>query len=180
MQKKGSELMYTDEYVILVDEHDRTVGSMEKMEAHRLGRLHRAISVFVFDKEKRLLLQQRALHKYHSPGLWTNTCCTHPRPGETAMAAAHRRLDEEMGLQTNLTFAFTFRYRAEFENGLTEHELDHVFVARHDLLPVTNPDEVAAFRWVNLNDLDQEIMERPETFTAWFKLIYRQAFQYIM
>src|SRR5690606_36456296 len=121
--------MRTEEYVMLVDEQDHVVGTMEKIEAHRLGRLHRAISVFVFDGEQRLLLQQRALHKYHSPGLWTNTCCTHPRPGETALAAANRRLGEEMGLKGDLAFAFTFRYREPFDNGLIEHELDHVFIA---------------------------------------------------
>lgn len=172
--------MHTDEYVILVDEHDRTIGRMEKMQAHQLGRLHRAISVFVFDKDKRLLLQQRALHKYHSPGLWTNTCCTHPRPGETAMAAAHRRLGEEMGLAADLAFAFTFRYRAVFDNGLTEHELDHVFIAQNDQRPVADPDEVADFRWVNLEDLNQETADQPGAFTVWFKLIYQKVFRHIM
>lgn len=165
-----------EERVILVNENDHNVGTMEKMEAHRLGQLHRAISVFVFDREKRLLLQQRALHKYHSPGLWTNTCCTHPRPGETAFVAANRRLGEEMGLTANLTFAFTFRYQALFDNGLFEHELDHVFIAQSDQLPMADPEEVAAFRWAYLDDLDQEIADRPEAFTVWFKLIYRQVF----
>lgn len=172
--------MLAEEHVILVDEHDHAMGTMEKMEAHRQGQLHRAISVFIFDSDKRLLLQQRALHKYHSPGLWTNTCCTHPRPGETASAAANRRLGEEMGLTADLAFAFTFQYHASLGNGLIEHELDHVFVAQSNQQPLVDPEEVATFRWVHLVDLDQEIAAQPEAFTAWFKLIYQQVFQQVL
>jgi len=167
------------EYVILVDEHDRAVGTMEKLEAHRQGRLHRAFSVFVFDSEKRLLLQQRAAHKYHSGGLWTNTCCSHPRPEETTLAAAARRLREEMGMSADLAHAFTFQYREPFGNGLIEHEVDHVFTAYSDGEPSINPEEVASFRWIGLAELEREVAAQPETFTAWFKQIYRSVFEYI-
>ncbi|MFC3198552.1 isopentenyl-diphosphate Delta-isomerase [Parapedobacter deserti] len=164
------------ENVILVDEQDREIGSMEKLEAHRKGLLHRAISVFVFDSKGRLLLQQRAAHKYHTPGLWTNTCCSHPAPGETAAAAATRRLQEEMGLAVPLTFAFTFLYRAAFDNGLVEHELDHVFVGYTDSNPALNPDEAAAFHWAGLQEIGEGIKSNPDRYTAWFKLIYERAF----
>lgn len=165
------------EHVILVNETDHEIGSMEKMEAHQKGLLHRAISVFVFDSENRLLLQQRAAHKYHSAGLWTNTCCSHPAPGETATAAAQRRLQEEMGLNVPLEFAFTFRYRAPFDNGLVEHELDHVFVGYADQDPILNPEEAADYRWVNLAEAEQEIQSHPEMYTAWFQLIYKRVFK---
>ncbi len=164
------------ERVILVDERDQPLGTMEKMEAHRQGLLHRAISVFIFNREGRLLLQQRALHKYHSGGLWTNTCCSHPSPGEETSAAAHRRLREEMGLETPLHFAFTFLYHAPFDNGLVEHELDHVFIGRTDQIPTVNPEEVADYRWVSMAEIEREIQADPEAYTAWFKLIYKAAF----
>jgi len=165
------------EEVVLVNEQDEAVGTMEKLEAHQKGMLHRAISVFIFDRQGRLLLQQRAAHKYHSAGLWTNTCCSHPAPEETAADAAHRRLKEEMGLQTPLTFAFTFRYQATFDNGLTEHELDHVFIGYTDELPIPNPGEVAAYRWVDRAAIEHETRLYPERYTAWFKLIFEQAFK---
>ncbi|SEL45199.1 isopentenyl-diphosphate Delta-isomerase [Parapedobacter koreensis] len=164
------------ENVILVDEHDQEIGSMEKMEAHRSGMLHRAISVFVFDDTGRLLLQQRAAHKYHSANLWTNTCCSHPAPGEAASAAASRRLQEEMGLEVPLTFAFTFLYRASFDDGLVEHEFDHVFVGYTNRSPKLNPEEVAAYRWATRAEVEREMQMNPEAYTAWFKLIYKQAF----
>ncbi len=166
------------ENVILVDERDEPIGTMEKLEAHRKGVLHRAISVFIFNREGRLLLQQRALHKYHSGGLWTNTCCSHPAPGESTHAAAHRRLQEEMGMEIPLTFAFTFLYHAPFANGLVEHELDHVFIGYTDASPVINPEEVAQSRWVSLAEIDAEVASNPEAYTAWFKLIYKRAFGY--
>ncbi len=146
---------------------------MEKLEVHRQGLLHRAISVFVFDSDQRLLLQRRAIHKYHSAGLWTNTCCSHPAPGETASDAAHRRLMEEMGLEMPLHFAFTFTYRAPFDNGLIEHELDHVFIGHTDAVPKPNPEEVAAYRWATRAEIDAEIQSDPASYTAWFKIVYR-------
>lgn len=164
------------ENVILVNEHDEAIGTMEKLEAHQKGLLHRAISVFIFDSRGRLLLQQRAAHKYHSAGLWTNTCCSHPAPGEPALAAAHRRLEEEMGMQVPLTFAFTFHYRAPFDNGLIEHELDHVFIGYADHSPTPNPAEVAAYRWIDRTTIDRENKKNPEVYTAWFKLIYGKVF----
>ncbi len=158
--------------VILVDEHDREVGTAEKLDAHHTGRLHRAISVFVFDSEGRMLLQQRAHDKYHSGGLVTNTCCSHPRPGEDTEAAAHRRLEEEMGFDCPLERLFTFTYRADFENGLTEHELDHVFVGYYDGDPVPNPDEVASWEWKSVPDVAADIARRPEAYTFWFKHVF--------
>ena len=165
------------ENVILVDERDQAIGTMEKMEAHRRGLLHRAISVFIFDSQGRLLLQQRAAHKYHSAGLWTNTCCSHPAPGEEALVAAHRRLKEEMGMDVPLTFVFTFLYRAPFDNGLVEHELDHVFIGYSDETPVINPDEAATYRWSNLTEIETAVQANPEAYTAWFKLIYSRVFE---
>ncbi|MGV3761530.1 isopentenyl-diphosphate Delta-isomerase [Parapedobacter sp.] len=165
-----------EERVILVDSQDSETGAMEKLAAHREGLLHRAISVFIFDGQGRLLLHQRATHKYHSANLWTNTCCSHPRPGENASDAAHRRLREEMGMEADLSFAFTFQYRAVFDNGLTEHELDHVFVGRSNDLPSPNPAEVANYRWLSQPDIEHDIRLHPETYTEWFKLIYQQAF----
>ena len=165
------------ENVILVDERDQALGTMEKMEVHRRGLLHRAISVFIFDSRGRLLLQQRAAHKYHSARLWTNTCCSHPAPGEEALAAAHRRLKEEMGMEAPLTFAFTFLYRAPFDNGLVEHELDHVFIGHSDETPAINPDEVATYHWASLTEIEIAIQSSPEAYTAWFKLIYRKVFE---
>jgi len=166
------------EQVILVDEHDEAIGTMEKLEAHQKGLLHRAISVFIFDRQGRLLLQQRAADKYHSAGQWTNTCCSHPAPGEPAPHAAHRRLAEEIGMQVPLAFAFTFLYRAPFSNGLIEHELDHVFIGYADHSPVPNPAEVAAYRWVDRATIDRENKENPEAYTAWFKLIYGKVFDH--
>jgi len=166
-----------EEQVILVDERDREIGSMEKMEAHRKGLLHRAISVFVFDSEGRLLLQQRAPHKYHSANLWTNTCCSHPAPGETAPDAAHRRLQEEMGLSVPLHFAFTFRYLEPFDNGLVEHELDHVFLGYTDQAPILDRAEASDYRWASLPAIEHDIQTHAESYTAWFRLIYKRAFE---
>ena len=167
-----------EEQVILVDIADRAIGTMEKLAAHREGLLHRAISVFIFDEQGRLLLHQRAAHKYHSANLWTNTCCSHPRPGESAMDAAHRRLHEEMGMEADLSFAFTFRYRAAFDNGLTEHEFDHVFVGRSSDPPSPNPAEVASYKWLSQPDIERDVDTCPDSYTEWFKLIYRRAFEW--
>ena len=156
--------------VVLVDRDDVAVGTMEKMQAHRDGLLHRAFSVFVFRPDGRMLLQQRAVAKYHSGGLWTNTCCSHPYPGEDVADAAHRRLREEMGFDCELHHAFSFIYRAELDGGLSEHELDHVFVGRSEDVPEPDPEEVESWREVRLDDLDRELATDPERFTVWFRI----------
>ncbi len=162
------------EEVILVDEHDNEIGLMEKMEAHEKALLHRAFSVFVFNKKGELLLQQRALHKYHSGGLWTNTCCSHPRKGEEVIQSAHRRLMEEMGFDCELELKHKFIYKAPFTNGLTEHELDYIFTGEYEVAPNPNPDEVASYRWIEMEQLQKEIEEHPENFTVWFRIILDQ------
>lgn len=156
--------------VILVNENDVAIGSMEKMAAHEQGKLHRAFSVFVFNAKGELLIHKRAEDKYHSAGLWTNTCCSHPRPGENTLSAAIRRLKEEMGMTVELNEVFHFQYHVTFDNGLIEHELDHVFFGWSSDLPVINPEEVAEFQYVGLNELEHWIKERPADFTAWFKI----------
>ncbi|PWK79254.1 isopentenyl-diphosphate delta-isomerase [Mucilaginibacter oryzae] len=158
------------ESVIIVNADGQSIGAMEKMEAHRSGTLHRAFSVFIFNSKGRLLLQQRALDKYHSAGLWTNTCCSHPRFGESTPDAAHRRLREEMGVDCELTELFAFSYRHEFDNGLIENEYDHVFLGITDDLPLPDPAEVACFRYLSVDELALELSERPDEFTAWFKI----------
>lgn len=164
------------EQVILVNERDEPVGLMEKMEAHEKGILHRAFSVFIFNSRNELLLQQRALTKYHSAGLWTNTCCSHPRSGEETLAAAHRRLKEEMGIEVPLSYKTQFIYKSEFDNGLTEHELDHVFVGHTDANPVINSEEVHSYSWRNLGELKDEIRSSPEHFTSWFRIALDKIF----
>ena len=144
------------------------------MEAHKKGILHRAFSVFVFNKKGKLLLQQRALDKYHSPGLWTNTCCSHQRDGESSLEAGVRRLNEEMGFHCDLEEVFWFIYSAAFDNGLTEHELDHVMVGNYDHDPVINPQEVASFKWMSLDKVKQDIAENPQNYTEWFKIIFKE------
>jgi isopentenyl-diphosphate delta-isomerase len=156
--------------VVLVDRDDVAVGTAEKMQAHRDGLLHRAFSVFVFRPDGRMLLQRRALSKYHSGGLWTNSCCSHPWPGEPVSDAAHRRLREEMGFDCELHHAFSFIYRAELDGGLTEHELDHVFVGWSDDVPDPDPEEVDSWREVRMDDLEREIAADPERFTVWFRI----------
>ena len=160
------------EYVILVDENDQEIGKMEKQEAHEKGLLHRAFSVFVFNENKELLLQQRALTKYHSAGLWTNTCCSHPRIGETIEQAAHRRLMEEMGFDCDLSTKTSFIYKAAFENGLTEHEFDHVLVGSFNGEININPTEVKNFKWINLEELQIDLLQNNQNYTAWFKIIF--------
>lgn len=158
------------EEVVLVDENDREVGTMEKMEAHRKGLLHRAFSVFIFNEKGEMLLQQRALSKYHSGGLWTNTCCSHPRQGEPVLKAAKRRLVEEMGLNCEIDSAFSFTYKAHLDNDLVEHELDHVFTGTSNHTPLLNPDEAASYKYIAPTDLLKWVDEEPEAFTAWFKI----------
>ncbi len=155
------------ESVVLVDADDRPVGTAEKLAAHERGQLHRAFSIFIFNHAGQLLLQRRAPDKYHSGGLWTNTCCGHPRPGETTGASAERRLTEEMGFTSSLRHVATFTYRAALDRHLTEHEIDHVFVGRFDGVPLPNPNEVAAWRWMHRPELDREMQSAPATFTAW-------------
>ncbi len=156
-----------EESVVLVDLRDREIGTEEKLQAHRKGLLHRALSIFLFNQKGEWLLQQRALSKYHSPGLWSNTCCSHPRPGEAPLDAAHRRLHEEMGMSCDLQFRYTFLYRAELDHGLIEHELDHIFFGFTESDPSPNPDEVASWKWIS-GDLLQEDLTH---YTAWFKLL---------
>ncbi|MDF2449266.1 MAG: isopentenyl-diphosphate delta-isomerase [Bacteroidota bacterium] len=168
--------MLKEEYVILVDEHDNEIGVMEKMQAHREGALHRAFSVFIFNEKGEFLLQQRALSKYHSAGLWTNTCCSHPRPNETVKDAANRRLFEEMGLICDLKIKSNFIYKTPFENGLTEHELDYVLFGETNREPKINSAEVENFKWVSLYDLKKDISVAPEKYTSWFKIVMKQLF----
>jgi len=168
-----------EEFVVLVDQNDNEVGLMEKQQAHVAGLLHRAFSVFIFNSKGELMLQQRAATKYHSPTLWTNTCCSHPRQNETYQQAAHRRLVEEMGFDCDLTFKFDFIYRANLDNGLTEHELDHVFIGTFDHEPKLNPEEVMAYRWVEMEDLKKDMQKNPQNYTAWFKIIFDQYISHI-
>lgn len=163
-----------NESVILVNGNGQSIGTMEKMEAHVSGTLHRAFSVFIYNSKGQLLLQQRALDKYHSAGLWTNNCCSHPWPGETTLDAAHRRLEEEMGMRCELTELFQFSYRHEFENGLIENEYDHVFIGISDQLPVPNPDEVAGYKFIDTDLLISEIAAQSDIFTPWFRICLDQ------
>lgn len=160
------------EYVILVDENDQETGQMEKMEAHEKGLLHRAFSIFLFNDKQELLLQQRAHSKYHSGGLWTNTCCSHPRAGETVLEASNRRLMEEMGISAEMHQQFHFVYRAELDNNLTEHELDHVVFGVFNGEPDINPDEVAAWRYASMEAIAQDMKQNPEKYTAWFQIVF--------
>ena len=160
------------EKVILVDKTDHPIGEMEKQEAHIKGVLHRAFSIFIFNSKGEVLLQQRAFHKYHSGGLWTNTCCSHPRNGETTIQAANRRLKEEMGMSCALTEEFTFIYKAKLDNDLYEHELDHVLFGTTDLLPQINKEEVAGYKYSSFQDIQQEMNDYPEKYTAWFKICF--------
>lgn len=161
-----------EEKVILVNEKDQQIGLMEKIEAHEKALLHRAFSVFVFNENNELMIQQRAFSKYHSPGLWTNTCCSHQREGETNIQAGKRRLQEEMGFTTSLKDTISFIYKAPFDNGLTEHEFDHILVGKFDGVPDLNPDEVAAWKWVSLEDLKEDMKKNPHIYTEWFKIIF--------
>jgi isopentenyl-diphosphate Delta-isomerase len=161
-----------EEQVVLVNDKDDKIGLMDKMQAHIDAVLHRAFSVFVFNSNDELLLQQRALTKYHTPGLWTNTCCSHPRDGESPEQAARRRLMEEMGMECKLNKAFDFIYKADVGQGLTEHEFDHVFVGYSDVLPVINKNEVEAYRYVSLENVRNEMQANPHEFTVWFRIAF--------
>lgn len=166
------------EHVVLVDENDNAIGTMEKQQAHVEGLLHRAFSIFIFNSEKKILLQKRASSKYHCGGLWTNTCCSHPRENESTSEAATRRLKEEMGMECLLNPIFSFIYKAEFENGLTEHEFDHVFFGETNQLPTLNLDEVEDYRYISIEDLKNEIQEFPNRFTPWFLIALDRVNEY--
>lgn len=156
-----------EEQVILVDGSDNEIGVDGKMAVHRSGKLHRAISVFVFDSNNKLMLQQRAITKYHSGGLWSNTCCSHPRPGEDNISAANRRLREEMGVECELSKAFCFVYRVSFDNGLVEHEYDHVFFGRYDGVPVPNSNETDDWKWMDMARLSADVKQNQGAYSAW-------------
>ena len=161
--------------VILVDTDDREIGRMEKLAAHQQGQLHRAISIFVFNSGGELLLQKRAAGKYHSAGLWSNTCCSHPAPGEKTLDAARRRLKEEMGISLELQLSHSFIYRAEFENGLTEYELDHVFTGIYSGAPVPDPEEAEDWKFISLTELNTDIAKNPERYSVWLKIILQDS-----
>ncbi|WP_416443773.1 isopentenyl-diphosphate Delta-isomerase [Leeuwenhoekiella sp. A16] len=169
----------TEELVILVDENDNKVGLMPKMEAHEKALLHRAFSVFVFNDDNELMLQRRALNKYHSPGLWTNTCCSHQRDGETNIEAGVRRLQEEMGFSVPLREAMSFIYKAPFDNGLTEHEYDYILLGEFNAVPDINPAEVAEWKWMKLEDVKEDMQTNPDIYTEWFKIIFDQFYNHI-
>jgi isopentenyl-diphosphate delta-isomerase len=168
-----------EEKVILVDQEDNVIGTMPKIEAHKKAVLHRAFSVFILNKKGELMLQKRALNKYHSPALWTNTCCSHQREGEGNLQAGKRRLKEEMGFTTPLEELFSFIYKVPFDNGLTEHEFDHVMLGYYDGLPKINFEEVASWKWTSLENVKKHMKKNPERYTAWFKIIYERFYNYI-
>ncbi len=168
-----------EENVILVNENDEQIGIMPKMEAHEKAVLHRAFSVFVMNDKGETMLQQRAAHKYHSPLLWTNTCCSHQREGETNIGAGKRRLQEEMGFVTELTELCSFIYKAPFDNGLTEHELDHVMIGDYNETPVINEEEVADWKWMKPINVKEDIAKNPDEYTAWFKIIFEKFYEHL-
>lgn len=170
---------YKLEYVVLVDTHDNPLGIMEKLEAHKKGVLHRAFSIFIFNSEGEMLLQKRANSKYHSAGLWTNTCCSHPRPDENCIDAANRRLKEEMGINSSLKKIVDFTYKAKLNNNLTEHEYDHVFIGSSDSTPILNSEEAEAFQYVSITELDKLLAVNSEDYTEWFKLIFPLIKKYV-
>lgn len=168
-----------EEKVILVNENDEQIGTMPKLEAHEKALLHRAFSVFIFNDNNELMLQKRASSKYHSPNLWTNTCCSHQREGESNIDAGKRRLKEEMGFVTDLKDIFSFIYIAPFDNGLTEHEYDHIMVGSYVDEPKINPDEVSDWKWMSLKDVKKDIDQQPEIYTEWFKIIFDKFYEHI-
>ena len=167
------------EKVILVDENDNQVGVMPKLEAHQKGLLHRAFSVFIFNSKYELLLQKRASSKYHSGGLWTNTCCSHPREGEEILDAAKRRLIEEMGIDTSLRKVHDFIYKAELDNDLTEHEFDHVLYGIYNEDPIINKDEADDFKWIDMDSLNEDIKTNGDNYTIWFKIAFEYFYNYL-
>ena len=168
-----------EEQVILVNEKDEPIGLMNKMEAHEKAVLHRAFSVFILNDKNEVMLQQRAHHKYHSPLLWTNTCCSHQRAGETNIEAGKRRLYEEMGFNADLKELFHFIYKAPFDNGLTEHELDHVMIGYSNEVPSINPEEVESWKWMKIEDIKEDMIQNPALYTVWFKIIFDEFYHYL-
>ncbi len=162
--------------VILVNSLDEEIGTMEKMEAHKKGLLHRAFSVFVFNSKNELLIQKRALGKYHSEGLWTNTCCSHPSPSESILQAAERRLMEEMGMACELKSTFSFIYNVDLDQGLKEHELDHIVIGKSNNDPILNLDEASDFNWISIVDIKKDMSVFPAKYTSWFKIILNDHF----
>ena len=165
------------EHVVLVNEKDQCVGTMEKMQAHEKGCLHRAFSIFVFNQKNELLLQKRAATKYHSANLWTNTCCSHQRFGEETIEAAHRRLMEELGFDCELEKSFEFIYKTDFNNGLIEHEYDHVIIGKYDGEIIPNPDEVAEIKFMSLEEIKKDIKLNADNYTFWFKIAFEQIYE---
>jgi isopentenyl-diphosphate delta-isomerase len=168
-----------EENVILVNRNDEQIGLMPKLEAHKKAVLHRAFSVFVLNDKNEIMLQQRAQHKYHSPLLWTNTCCSHQRDGETNLQAGNRRLFEEMGFGTELKELFHFIYKAPFDNGLTEHELDHVMIGYYNDEPKINTDEVQNWKWMDIENVKNDMQLHPEIYTVWFKIIFDEFYHFL-
>ena len=168
--------MTAPKYVILVDAQDNELGVMEKLQAHQEGKLHRAFSIFIFNNKNELLLQQRALSKYHSGGLWTNTCCSHPSPNETILDAAQRRLFEEMGISCDLKIINHFIYQSDFENGLKEYEFDYIIIGQSNDVPLINKDEVANYKWQSIAEIENDIILNPTHYTAWFKIALQKKF----
>lgn len=168
-----------EEKVILVDTNDEPLGLMDKMAAHEQALLHRAFSVFVLNDKNEVMLQQRASHKYHSPLLWTNTCCSHQRAGESNIQAGKRRLEEEMGFKTDLKELFHFIYKAPFDNGLTEHELDHVMIGYSNKEPNINKEEVESWKWMKIEDIKKDMQVHTEIYTVWFKIIFDKFYHYL-
>ncbi len=171
--------MEKEELVVLVNENNEKIGLMPKLEAHQKALLHRAFSVFILNDKNELMLQQRAADKYHSPLLWANTCCSHQREGETNIEAGNRRLQEEMGFNTQLKELFSFIYKAPFDNGLTEHELDYVMIGYYNQEPTINPDEVEAWKWMDIDEVRKDIQQNPDIYTAWFKIIFNEFYHYL-
>jgi isopentenyl-diphosphate delta-isomerase len=169
-----------EELVILVNEQDEQIGLMPKLEAHQKALLHRAFSVFIFNDANELMLQQRAMQKYHSPGLWTNTCCSHQRDGESSLEAGKRRLQEEMGFTTPLRETMAFIYKAPFDNGLTEHEYDHILIGEYNESPRINKNEVAAWKWMPLEEVKEDMFRNPQLYTEWFKIIFDKFYKHLI
>lgn len=166
------------EKIILVDKNDNKIGIGEKLQTHKEGKLHRGFSILIFNSKNELLIQKRAKIKYHSPGLWTNTCCSHPRKGKNLREEVKKRLKEEMGFECKLKKIFTFIYKVKFKNGLTEHEYDHVFIGKFDGKPNPNPKEVDDYKWISIEKIQKDIKKDPTKYTYWFKIIIEKFLDY--